>query len=836
MTRFHERALPHGVRVAQLLAAGIAISAVFNVKPAKAQPVEFQSGFMRQSGEHSDQASVLALKALARKNTLAPGRYWVTIQVNQNHFGQREIEFTSSAEDEQLLACLSAALLKEMGVRADNFSPEQQTKTCIDLPGLTLGASSEFDSSTLRLAISIPQAAMRRDVIGHVPADQWQSGINAAFVNYQLSAQQGNSRYTGNRESHDINLNSGFNIGAWRFRSNQSLRQNEEGRREWMRAYTYIQRDIPGTHANLTLGETFTPGDVFRSVPINGLTINSDMGMLPDVLQGYAPIIRGVAQTRAKLEVLQNGYPIYTTYVSPGPYEIDDLSTAGGSGELEVVLSEEDGQVFRYTQPYASINNLLRQGVWRYSATVARYNAAYDTDHPLLWQGTLALGTAWNSTLYGGVLGSEFYQAGTLGLSKDFASIGALAFDVTHSTADIDTAGTQHVQGMSYAIKYGKSFQTRTNLRFAGYRFSTQGYRDFDEAQRQRNQATNFYGSRRSRLEASLYQNLGKQSSLGLTFSHQDYWYTAYKQRQFQVQFNTQYKGISYNLFASQALNDSRGMSATRQIGLSMSIPLDWAGSSTATFDVQKYADRVSERASLGGSLDQNRLSYRVSASHDNNQQTAATVALGYQAPFGSVGAGLTQGRDYRNLSVNASGAVLLHGEGVELGPYLGETMGLVEVPNIPDVGVHNTTGVRTNQRGFALIPYLRPYRVNDVQLQLDDLAPDVEIENGASQMIPTRGAIVKTTFAARKVNRMVLTGHTVSGQPLPFGAQVNDAAGHNVGMVGQAGQVMLTTGTEEQTLEVRWGDGVEQRCDLHINPSQMQQSSGYYLQTLSCR
>lgn len=836
MTRFHERALPHGVRVAQLLAAGIAISVIFNVKPAKAQPVEFQSGFMRHSGEHSDQASVLALKALARKNTLAPGRYWVTIQVNQNHFGQREIEFTSSADDEQLLACLSAALLKEMGVRADNFSPEQQTKTCIDLPGLTPGASSEFDSSTLRLAISIPQAAMRRDVIGHVPADQWQSGINAAFVNYQLSAQQGNSRYTGNRESQDINLNSGFNLGAWRFRSNQSLRQNEEGRREWMRAYTYIQRDLPGTHANLTLGETFTPGDVFRSVPINGLTINSDMGMLPDVLQGYAPIIRGVAQTRAKLEVLQNGYPIYTTYVSPGPYEIDDLSTAGGSGELEVVLSEEDGQVFRYTQPYASINNLLRQGVWRYSATVARYNAAYDSDHPLLWQGTLALGTAWNSTLYGGVLGSAFYRAGTLGLSKDFASIGALAFDVTHSTADIDTAGTQHVQGMSYAIKYGKSFQTRTNLRFAGYRFSTQGYRDFDEAQRQRNQETNFYGSRRSRLEASLYQNLGKQSSLGLTFSHQDYWYTAYKQRQFQVQFNTQYKGISYNLFASQALSDSRGMSATRQIGLSMSIPLDWAGSSTATFDVQKYADHVSERASWGGSLDQNRLSYRVSASHDNNQQTAATVALGYQAPFGSVGAGLTQGRDYRNLSVNASGAVLLHGEGVELGPYLGETIGLVEVPHIPNVGVSNTTGVRTNQRGFALIPYLRPYRVNDVQLQLDDLAPDVEIENGASQMIPTRGAIVKTTFAARKVNRMVLTGYTLSGQPLPFGAQVNDAAGHNVGMVGQAGQVMLTTGTEEQTLEVRWGDDEGQRCDLHINPAQMQQSSGYYLQTLSCR
>jgi outer membrane usher protein FimD/PapC len=229
---------------------------------------------------------------------------------------------------------------------------------------------------------------------------------------------------------------------------------------------------------NLTLGEAFTGGDVFKSVPIRGVQIRSDVGMLPDVMQGYAPVIRGVALSRARLEVQQNGYPIYSTYVSAGPYEIDDLSTGGGSGELEVILTEADGQVRRFTQPYATLGNLLREGTWRYSATVGRYNAASHLDDPLMWQGTLALGSRWGSTVYGGVLAADYYRAVNVGVAKDLGSIGAVALDVTRSDAELDTRDPASTAGMSYAVKYGKTFPTRTSLRFAGYRYSTEGYRD----------------------------------------------------------------------------------------------------------------------------------------------------------------------------------------------------------------------------------------------------------------------------------------------------------------------------------------------------------------------
>ncbi|WP_164608634.1 fimbria/pilus outer membrane usher protein, partial [Pseudomonas viridiflava] len=158
-----------------------------------------------------------------------------------------------------------------------------------------------------------------------------------------------------------------------------------------------------------------------------------------------------------------------STYVSAGPYVIDDLTTAG-SGELEVVLTEVDGQVRRFIQPYATISNLLREGVWRYSAALGRYNGARDREQPWLWQRTLAMGIGWNSTLYGGLMTSDIYHAGALGISRDMGQLGALAFDLTHSRADTDRLDESSVQGMSYAIKYGKAFATDTSLRFAGYR------------------------------------------------------------------------------------------------------------------------------------------------------------------------------------------------------------------------------------------------------------------------------------------------------------------------------------------------------------------------------
>jgi len=794
---------------------------------------EFQSGFLRQVPGQSEAASAWSLSTLVSAQALTPGRYLVNVKVNLEPAGQHELDFQPDADGE-LLPCLPASLLGEWGLRLDALAnTDDQASACLDLPSVVPGAQIVFTPGKLHLAISIPQIAMRRDSANQVDPSRWDSGINAAFVSYRASTVHGQNLYSGRSSSHDLYLNSGINLGEWRLRSTQSWRQSSRSDTEWTRAQTYAQRDIPDTLANLTVGETFTDGDVFRSVPITGARVASDLGMLADYQRGYAPVIRGVAQSRAKVEIWQNGYPIYSTYVSAGPYAIDDLGTAGG-GELEIVVTEADGQVRRFIQPYSTISNLMRPGVWRYSATVGRYNPSGDLASPLIWQGTLAMGTHWNTTLYGGLMASDFYRAGNLGLSKDLGSFGALAFDVTQASSAIDNADEGQVQGTSYALKYAKAFTSQTNLRFAGYRYSTQGYRDFDEAVRQRSYDTRFSGSRRSRLEASAHQNLGKNSSLTLTLSQQDYWQRSATERQYQFNFNTYHQGISYSLSASQSLTDRFG--SDRQLGLSVSMPLHFGGRRTnASFDLQHNASGYSQRATLSGSDRERALSYSVSVRRDEYARKTAALSLGHQAPYASLGGGYTEADAYRNLSLNASGAVLLHADGVEFGRYLGDTAALIEVPGVADVGLQNATGTRTNARGYALLPYLQPYRNNAVVLETDRLGPDVEIDNGIAKVVPRRGAVIKHRFEARRVTRLVLTLHDANGQPLPFGAQVLSNDGEPLGMVGQAGLVMLTSPSQEHPLQVSWGDRPDASCRLHLDGLDAPLVDGYRLQTLTC-
>ncbi|WP_409977254.1 fimbria/pilus outer membrane usher protein [Pseudomonas sp. HD6422] len=615
---------PSPSRLPIVLLLAMASGSLLPLASRPAFGTSFDAAFMRQSADQKALAGSVALQTLTEDQPLLPGRYSVEVSINQAYLGQRSITVDHDAQGRGLQACIEANLLREVGVREQALPVALEgDNDCLDLSALIEEAQARLDARNLSLELSIPQASLRRDVMDNIDPSRWDQGIDSAFVNYQISSQARSPQGNGRQTSLDLQFHSGLNFGPWRLRSSQALREGEKSHRQWSQSNTYVQRDLPGKFGNLTFGETFSDGSIFRSLPFKGVQLASDMSMLPDVLQNYAPVIRGVAQTRAKLEVLQNGYPLYSTYVAPGPYVIDDLGVSAGSGELEIVLTEADGQVRRFLQPYSTLGNLLRDGVWRYSATLGRYDGIEQIASPLLWQATLARGGAWDTTLYGGVQGSEHYRAASLGAARDLGSWGALSLDVTQADSDL---GRQlgEVRGHSYAARFGKAFQTGTNLRFAGYRYSTQGYRDFDEAVRERNAYTGYLGNRRSRLETSLYQRIGQHSSLSLTLSQDDYWHNDLRRQQYQLQFNTYFGNVSYNLFASQALTTNS--KHDRLFGLSISLPLDIVRSANASFDMQSDGIRHSQRASLTGSALDNRLSYVTSASRDEGMSGTAVV------------------------------------------------------------------------------------------------------------------------------------------------------------------------------------------------------------------
>ncbi|RBL68687.1 fimbrial biogenesis outer membrane usher protein [Pseudomonas sp. MWU13-2625] len=798
------------------------------------EPAKFDAGFMQSFGGASAGPN-LDLDAIGNSGSIGPGTYPVVIRLNQSFFDRRDMTFAKDEASGEVRACLSPAFLQELGVKIEAFQvPGEILPDCMDLAALIDGASVSFDAGHLALDISVPQIALRRDAAGYVAPSEWDRGINAAMLNYQFSAAQTHSDARGSGNQYNLYANGGFNLGDWRFRSSSSFRQDKEGGSDWQRSNTYAQRDITSLKGTLTLGESFTPGDVFDSVPFRGVQLASDMGMLPDSMQGYAPIIRGIAETQAKVEVRQNGYSLYTTYVAPGAFEIDDLNAASGSGDLEVIITEADGRERRFTQPYATLANMLREKTWRYSVTAGEYNAANGGERQMFGQATAAYGLPFDLTLYGGLLGADFYRAGTVGVGKSLGSLGAVSVDVTQAQTDVPTsvsAKGESKKGQSVGLRYGKAFETGTSVRFAGYRYSTEGYRDFAEAVdlQQPNEYSQF--SKRSKVEASINQALDNYGSFYLNMSKQNYWGTSREDKQMQLGFNTQYKGVTYGVYASKTLTDSFG--DNNQLVFTVSMPLGQSRN-TGTFSVTRNNDgSLDQRAGLSG-RDGN-LNYSVNANRVENTGNNGSAMVGYRAPFAQLGAGVSVGQGYKQTSVSAAGSVLAHSDGLEFGQTLGETVALVEVKDTPKVGVLNAPGTLTNDKGYALVPYVTPYRKNRVAVDTSELDTSVDIAEGVTNVVPRRGAVVKATFAASRSEKILLNVRLQDGKLLPFGTTVHDEQGASVGVVGQAGQVLLSAGSGK-TYTMKWGEKAAQTCEIQLDIGNTPSTDGYRVMDAVCR
>ncbi len=110
--------------------------------------------------------------------------------------------------------------------------------------------------------------------------------------------------------------------------------------------------------------------------------------MYTDRQRSFAPVIRGTANSNARVTVSQNGNVIYQTTVAPGPFEISDLNSSSLSGDLYVTVREADGTTHSFVQGFSSVAVMQREGQLRYGLTAGRYrNSGQDSLTPGLLRG-----------------------------------------------------------------------------------------------------------------------------------------------------------------------------------------------------------------------------------------------------------------------------------------------------------------------------------------------------------------------------------------------------------------------------------------------------------------
>lgn len=765
----------------------------------------------------------------------APGKYRVDILVNDQLIDTRDVNFTYQADasgEKSLQPCFSAEELKSFGVKVELFPALKANDQCVNLPGAIPHASSDFDFNQQRLSLSIPQIAMDNKARGYVPPKYWDEGIVAAMVNYNFSGSNSYGRKPGVLDEHTyyLNLRSGLNIGPWRLRNYSTWSHNDGNGDHWNSINTYVERSIIPLKARLTMGDSSSQSDVFDSVSFRGAQLASDDDMLPDSLKGFAPVVRGIARTNATVTVRQNGYIIYQTYVPAGAFVINDLYPTSGSGDLFVNIKEADGSEQNMVVPYASVPILQRPGRFKFSITSGQYRS-FDThvDKTPFSQATGIYGLRWGATLYGGFQASSKYQSLALGWGQNLGRLGAISADVTQAWAN--RSGNLKTDGQSWRVRFGKNFiNTGTNFSLASYRYSTKGFYTLKETLDTYTDTgfASYQDHKKSRAELTIGQRLGEHGgSLTASLVNETYWNNAKRMESYGIGYNNYWKSISYSLNYTYTKNGYDSLLGQRRaytdsiFNFTVSVPLSKFlpnGNISYALNTSKQGHTNNTVSLYGTALEGRNLTYNISQSYGSQGDGASgNASVDYRGGMGEVNVGYSYDHDRHRVNYGVQGGVLVHRDGITLSQPLNETTILVKAPGAAHARLANQTGVTTDWRGYAVIPYAAEYRHNEIRFDTKSLGDNVDMVQTTQDVIPTRGAVVRADFKANVGQRALLTLLMQNGEPVPFGAIVSvpDNKANSGGIVGDAGQVYMSGLASSGTLAVKWGNQPSQQCHV---------------------
>lgn len=769
--------------------------------------------------------------SLLEKGFQRPGSYRVDIWRNDEFIATQDIRFergvrsAADAGSGGLTPCFSEALLARLGVNMAAFSAikSQQAPDCIDISQAIPGAQTTFTFATLRLDISLPQAAMHLHARDYIPPESWDEGIPAALFNYSFSGNHGTQS-----DSAFFALQSGLNYGPWRLRNSGAWRSADT--RRWENIASWLQRTVVPLKSELVMGDSNTQNALFDSIGFRGLRLFSADAMYPDSQQGYAPTVRGIARASARLTIRQNGYVIYQRTVAAGPFTITDLNPTSSSGDLEVVLEEKDGREQRYSVPYSTLPLLQREGRIKYDLVAGRYrsgNRHYAS--PLFAQSTVMAGLAEGYTLYGGTQLARDYAAFVSGAGVNLGDLGAISFDVTHAHSRLATERKQ--QGESVRLMYAKSLnQLGTHFQLMALRYSTRGFHTLDEVAHpvsknggdEKGRPGEESANKKRRVQANITHNFTDYGSLYLFGSQQTYWDEAHSRRWLQLGYADVWRGMSYAL--SWSLSYASGdKQAERIAALNISIPFSALGFgsrggvaqnayTSANFN-RSSSGHSSWQTGIGGTLlEGGNFGYNLSQGSSHTRGYNGSANAYSQAAWGRLNLGYNYDKQQQDYNWQFAGGAVAHADGVTFAQPLGDTNVLIKAPGAQGVRIEHQPAITTDWRGYAVVPYATVYRHNRVALDTATLNDHTDIVSNVGSVVPTEGALVRASFTTRIGVRALLT--VMRGdRAVPFGSLVSERGSGVSSMVGEEGQLFLSGLPLRGELLVQWGARAHERC-----------------------
>ncbi|NXZ85291.1 fimbrial biogenesis outer membrane usher protein [Haemophilus influenzae] len=795
------------------------------------EDVEFSATFLQMGGN----GSTVDVTRFQQKNSVLPGEYPAEVWVNNKAKGEMTLRFRDSENAAQPHAqlCFTPELndLLDLERAAIRLAPKEDQ--CVSIQEAIPQGKAVFNTGLQRLEFTIAQALTINRPRDYIAPSRWQTGSNAAFVNYDVN----HSRYTSQLNMHSsqvyLNLRTGINLGDWAFRHSGSKAWSEyEGKSSnipYQTYETYLQKDFAPIRGLMTIGDFYTSGQFVEGFALRGIGLASDDRMLSPSQMGFAPRVQGIANSNAVVTIRQNGNIVYQTNVTPGPFVIEDLYSTGYNGDLTVEIKEANGQVRTFVVPFSNIAPLIRMGQFRYQVAAGRYRSGQQIFDINVGQAMLQYGLLNNLTLNTGVTLTRNYWAGTAGIGLN-TPIGAFSFDNTW-TRSIFLPNTVLVaqetlnpyrevrEGYSLHGSYSINFnRTGTNVTLAAYRYSSRDFYNLSDVvnAKQFGSESQFSltGVRpKNQYQISLIQDLKGLGSLYLVGSTLNYWNRTGTYSQYQVSYANNFKLLSYQLGFSQTIHRENGQ-RDNQIYLGFSIPLGSNHSLSA--NQTRGLGQKNTQVGLNGSFgDYNQWNYGLHANTGRNGYRNISGNINYRNTHFNFNSSISKDSyGSRQFSNALSGVIVAHRHGVTFGESVGESFAIVHADGAAGAEVNSGQGQVLDWFGNAVLPYTQPYRINEIGIDPQNLPINMEFDSTEQKIIPRANSIHVVNFGTTRNSLVLFNLSRPNGELLPMASEAFDENGNFVGYVVQGG-VLFASGLKRPkgTITVSWASGETGQC-----------------------
>lgn len=281
----------------------ILITLTFSV--LKSQATEFNASLL-DSGNLSN----VDLTAFSREGYVAPGNYILDIWLNDQPVREQyPVRVVPVAGLDAAVICVTTDMVAMLGLKDKIIHGLKPVTGIPDGQCLELRSADSqvrYSAENQRLTFIIPQAWMRYQDPDWIPPSRWSDGVTAGLLDYSLMVNRYMPQQGETSTSYSLYGTAGFNLGAWRLRSDYQYSRFDSGQgasqSDFYLPQTYLFRALPALRSKLTLGQTYLSSAILTPSALPGL-------LWPAMSACCHPLFRGMPRKSAALRTVMHRLP-----------------------------------------------------------------------------------------------------------------------------------------------------------------------------------------------------------------------------------------------------------------------------------------------------------------------------------------------------------------------------------------------------------------------------------------------------------------------------------------------------------------------------------------------